>query len=90
MVILFVLQEDKTDKKKSFETYYNNQIVWNSSNEWWVMCNVDVSFNNQKETINKGWWVRDCLGRFIFGDILWDVGLLSTIEVEVIAIKEAV
>lgn len=33
---------------------------------------------------------RGCLGRFIFGGILWDIGLLSTIEVEVLAIKEAV
>lgn len=70
--------------------FHNNETMWKPPNERWMKCNVDASFNKETRTINKGWCVRDFHGSFIIGGISWDGGLLSTIEVEALAIKEVV
>lgn len=64
--------------------------MWNPPDEGWVKCNIDVGFNNHLKTTNKGWCVRDSIGRFLTACVTLDVGLLSIIEVEVVALKEAI
>ncbi|XP_058774406.1 uncharacterized protein LOC131648689 [Vicia villosa] len=75
----------------------HNLVVVNNLSACWIppsgnqlKCNVDASFNNVCGTTNRGWCFRDHLGRFISAGVSWDVGLLSFIEAEATALKEAI
>ncbi|XP_058759792.1 uncharacterized protein LOC131633093 [Vicia villosa] len=65
-------------------------VVWFPPVDNWVKCNVDVGFNSAYRSTNRGWCFRDKLGRFITAGTAWDIGSMSTIEAEAIALKEAV
>ncbi|CAK8560665.1 unnamed protein product [Lathyrus sativus] len=65
-------------------------VKWNPLQEGWLKCNVDVGFNNQIKTTNRGWCVRDNVGRFISAGVAWDTGIMSTVEAEALALKEAI
>ncbi|XP_058760811.1 uncharacterized protein LOC131634172 [Vicia villosa] len=65
-------------------------INWSPPGEGWVKCNVDAGFNKTYRSTNRGWCFRDAMGRFITADIAWDIGNLSPLEAEALALKEAV
>ncbi|XP_058753188.1 uncharacterized protein LOC131626389 [Vicia villosa] len=73
------------------EDYISNSISnqhqtdWNPSSNGWLKCNMDVGFNRQRKTTNRGWCVRDCHNNFVFVGITWDYGLYSTVEAEAMA-----
>ncbi|XP_058763713.1 uncharacterized protein LOC131637140 [Vicia villosa] len=56
----------------------NNQIslVWSPPVEGWVKCNADADFNRTHRSTNRG--------------IAWDIGSMPSLEVEALALKEAV
>lgn len=56
----------------------------------WLKCNVDASFNRNFGTWNRGWCVRDNSGNFFLAGVAWDVGNLSILETEALALKEAI
>ncbi|XP_058776331.1 uncharacterized protein LOC131650640 [Vicia villosa] len=65
-------------------------VVWSPPADNWVKCNVDADFNKSYRSTNRGWFFRDNLGRFITAGIAWDIGSMSTIEAEALALKEVV
>ncbi|XP_058783600.1 uncharacterized protein LOC131658309 [Vicia villosa] len=64
--------------------------VWEPPDTGWLKCNVDAGFSNNRGTTNRGWCVRDNRGSFILGGIAWDLDLLSVVEAEALALKEAI
>ncbi|CAL5188266.1 unnamed protein product [Lathyrus oleraceus] len=58
--------------------------------EGWLKCNMDAAFNKHCGITNKGWCVRDNLRNFIIVGVAWGPGTLSVIEVEPLALKEAI
>ncbi|XP_058776172.1 uncharacterized protein LOC131650483 [Vicia villosa] len=65
-------------------------VNWSPPSEGWVKCNVDAGFNKTYRSTNRGWCFRDAMGRFIMTGIAWDIGNLSPLEAEALALKEAV
>ncbi|XP_058747062.1 uncharacterized protein LOC131620054 [Vicia villosa] len=65
-------------------------LVWTPPAVGWLKCNVDAGFNNHYQTMNRAWCLRDNLGRFIVAGVAWDKGITSPIEVEALALKEAI
>ncbi|XP_058734232.1 uncharacterized protein LOC131605963 [Vicia villosa] len=49
--------------------------------EGWLKCNVDADFNSHYQTTNRGWCLRDNMGRFIIAGVAWDKGIMSPLEV---------
>ncbi|XP_058726551.1 uncharacterized protein LOC131597908 [Vicia villosa] len=69
-------------------------VLWNNRNSWiWNNEKKDViqlGFNNQSSTTNRGWCFRDCSGRFILASTSWDFGNHTVVEAEALALKEAI
>ncbi|XP_058775282.1 uncharacterized protein LOC131649539 [Vicia villosa] len=55
-----------------------------------VKCNVDAGFNISRGTSNWGWCVRNHLGSFVVAGTSWDFGLFPILEMEALALKEAI
>src|SRR4051794_16035296 len=54
-----------------------------------VKCNVDTGFNNIRRTSNRGWCVRNNMGSFVIAGAAWDVGISPVLDMEALALKEA-
>ncbi|XP_058766342.1 uncharacterized protein LOC131639920 [Vicia villosa] len=68
----------------------NLTISWIPPSINYLKCNVDAGFNNVCGTTNRGWCFRDHFGRFISAGVSWDVDLISVVEAEATALKEAI
>lgn len=64
--------------------------TWNPSTVGWLKCNVDTTFNKHHGTTNRGCCVSDNHENFIITGVAWDPGTLPVIEVEALALKEAI
>ncbi|XP_058746722.1 uncharacterized protein LOC131619666 [Vicia villosa] len=80
----------KAQKDLDNENVYEHNLDWSPPPEGWLKCNVDAGFNKQGGTTNRGWCVRDDTGNFIFAGIAWDIGTLTILEAEALALKEAI
>ena len=56
----------------------------------WLKCNVDAHFNNNNGTTNSEWWVCNRSENFISAGFAWDPRILSVIEAEALALKDAI
>ncbi|XP_058783244.1 uncharacterized protein LOC131657910 [Vicia villosa] len=76
--------------------HQDREVIPPNSQQWtpppvgWLKCNVDAGFNRNKGTSNRGWCIRDNMGHFVKTGVAWDVGTLSVLEVEALALKEAI
>ncbi|XP_058745837.1 uncharacterized protein LOC131618685 [Vicia villosa] len=66
------------------------QATWTPPSVGKVKCNVNAGFHNHLGTTNRGWCVRDHFGRFIVAGMAWNIGILSVIEAESMALKEVI
>ncbi|XP_058725762.1 uncharacterized protein LOC131597036 [Vicia villosa] len=95
-------REDKKDAKRFamvLECVWKNRVKYYSSAlvgldspraEGWMKCNVDTDFSSHYQTTNRGWCLRDNLGRFIIAGVAWDNVIMSPLEAEALALKEAI
>lgn len=67
-----------------------DELKWEAPTVGWLKCNVDVGFNNQIGTINKGLCVRYPLVWFVITGAAWDYGCQYIMEAEAKAFKEAI
>ncbi|XP_058746006.1 uncharacterized protein LOC131618867 [Vicia villosa] len=81
----FQAQEDSTNNDRP-----HHALEWSPPSVGWLKCNVDVDFNNNNDTTNRGWCVRNHLGNFIYTSIAWDPGTLPVFEAEALALKEVI
>ncbi|XP_058732597.1 uncharacterized protein LOC131604126 [Vicia villosa] len=65
-------------------------LVWSAPSVGWLKCNVDAAFNNNNDTTNREWCVRNHLGNFIYAGTSLDPRTLPVFEAEALALKEAI
>ncbi|XP_058759302.1 uncharacterized protein LOC131632582 [Vicia villosa] len=81
----FQAQDNSTNNARAQQA-----LVWSAPSVGWLKCNVDAAFNNNNDTTNRGWCVRNHLGNFIYAGTSWDPGILPVFEAEALALKEAI
>ncbi|XP_058770455.1 uncharacterized protein LOC131644078 [Vicia villosa] len=64
-------------------------LTWSPPAVGWIKYNTDAGFNTSHNSTNKGWCFRNNIGSFITAGIAWDVGTMSIVEAEALALKEA-
>ncbi|XP_058768667.1 uncharacterized protein LOC131642444 [Vicia villosa] len=67
-----------------------HSLLWIPSPSGWVKFNVNVDFNINRGTTNRGWCLRDEFGNFITAGVVWDPSNLLVLEEESLALKEAI
>ncbi|XP_058726534.1 uncharacterized protein LOC131597891 [Vicia villosa] len=63
---------------------------WNPPPLGSFTCNVDAAFNKRVGTTNRGWCIRNDHGSFVAAGTAWDGSILSVLEAEALALKEAI
>ncbi|XP_058783150.1 uncharacterized protein LOC131657808 [Vicia villosa] len=81
----FQAQDNSTNNARAQQA-----LVWSAPSVGWLKCNVDAAFNNNNDTTDRGWCVRNHLGNFIYAGTSWDPGTLPVFEAEALALKEAI
>jgi hypothetical protein len=67
------------------------QVSWSPPRQWqgWLNCNVDAGLHNEGRIISGGWCIRNDVEQFIRTRTNWRQGGYSIIEVEALALLEA-
>ncbi|CAI8587149.1 unnamed protein product [Vicia faba] len=81
----FQSQEDTENNARSHYV-----LDWRPPSVGRLKCNMDATFNNNNDTTNRGWYVRDHLDHFIYAGVAWDPGILPIIETGALALKESI
>ncbi|XP_058741518.1 uncharacterized protein LOC131613897 [Vicia villosa] len=72
---------NKEDKKDAGRFALVLESLWKNSN--------NIVWNNNREDL-WGWCLRDNMGRFTIAGVAWDNDILSPLEAEALALKEAI
>ncbi|XP_058774507.1 uncharacterized protein LOC131648802 [Vicia villosa] len=64
-------------------------LTWIPPAVGWIKCNMDVGFTSSHNSTNRGLCFRNSIGSFITAGVAWDVGTMSIVKAEALALKEA-
>ncbi|XP_058726975.1 uncharacterized protein LOC131598381 [Vicia villosa] len=83
-------REEATKNKSEDDHIPQHRHIWEPPPPGWLKCNVDTGFNKSCSTSNRGWCIRDTSDNFHTTGTTWEVGEVSVLEGEALALKDAI